>query len=450
MNEPTTNPVIKATNKESEGWYAWFVVGVLSLAGIVSYIDRQVINLLVEPIKASLMISDTQISLVQGLSFALFYAVLAIPLARIADSGNRKHVITIGVIVWSVATFSCGLAVGFWSLFAARIFVGAGEATLSPAGYSMLGDYFSKERLPLAISIFTGSGFVGSGVALIIGAYVIDIVFAWGNVELPVIGEAEPWQMIFMLVALPSVFLVALMCFVKEPKRNIEPLRSNESETTNIPLKEVFAHLNDHRRIYIAMFFGFSFLASAQFSIGAWTPSFFIRTYNWSASQIGFWFGILAAVFSTAGVLTGGWLSSRLWQQGILGGNFIVPICATVLCIPLAILFPLIGSPEASLIVLALALFFGAASFGTGTATLPQIAPNRMRAQTVAIYLLIANLFGFSIGPTSVALVTDLIYADPKMLKYSLAIVAPLLMLLGALVVASGLPSYKKYLKNKN
>jgi len=435
------------SHNPQQAWYPWFVVAVLCIAAIVSYVDRQVINLLVEPIKLSLGISDTQISLVQGLSFALFYAILALPLARIADSGNRKQVITLGIVVWSVATFSCGLAVGFWSLFAARVFVGAGEATLAPAGYSMLGDYFSKERLPLAISIFTGSGFVGSGVALIIGAFVIDKVFALGDVGLPLVGQVEPWQLIFMLVALPSVLLVALMALVKEPVRKSNTDTDvGQVDSHGIPLKEVFRHLSSHRRIYTAIFFGFSLLASAQFSIGAWTPSLFIRTYGWSAPQIGVWFGILAAIFSTAGVLCGGWLSSHLWTKGVVSGNFIVPIIATLICIPVAVLMPLAGSPGASLVLLAIALFFGAAPFGTGTATLPQIAPNRMRAQTVAIYLLIANLLGFTVGPTSVALVTDLIFANPAMLKYSLAIVPPLLMFSGVLVVFSGLPSYQRYL----
>ena len=286
--------------------------------------------------------------------------------------------------------------------------------------------------------------------ALIIGAFVIDRVFAMGDVVLPLLGTVEPWQLTFMLVALPSVLVVALMMLVKEPVRKGEHNQgTTQKNQTKVPLKQVFAHLNDHRRIYIAIFFGFSLLASAQFSIGAWTPSLFIRTWGWTAPQIGGWFGTLAAIFSTAGVLCGGWLSSYLWRRGIVSGNFIVPLSSTLICIPLALLMPIMDSPEKSLIILALVLFFGSAPFGTGTATLPQISPNRMRAQTVAIYLLIANLLGFTIGPTSVALVTDFIFADPAKLKYSLAIVPPLLMFLGFLVVISGLPFYQKYMANQ-
>ena len=214
-NIETSQNSMVPTNKTSEG-YAWFVVFVLSLATIVSYIDRQVINLLVEPIKASLSISDTQISLLQGFSFAIFYAVLALPIARLADTGKRTRLINLGIITWTLATFSCGLAVGFWTLFFARVFVGAGEATLTPSSYSMIGDYFRKDRLPLAISLFVSASFLGSGVALIAGAYVIDAVEAFGIINLPLLGELEPWQLIFMLVSLPSVLLLLLMRLVKE------------------------------------------------------------------------------------------------------------------------------------------------------------------------------------------------------------------------------------------
>lgn len=434
------------TQKLNTG-YSWFVVIGLSLAAILSYVDRQIINLLVEPIKLNLGLSDTQISLVQGFSFAIFYAALALPIARLADSGNRTHVIFAGIVCWSLATFSCGLAVGFWTLFFARMFVGAGEATLTPAGYSIIGDYFSKEKLPLAISVFTGSGFLGSGVALMIGAYVIDLVIGWGDVSFPLLGKLEPWQLTFMLVALPSIPMLFIMAFIKEPVRLGVDAAESEAK---VKLRQIVQYIFDNKRIYIAIFFGFTLMASAQFGIGAWIPSFFIRTYDWSAPQIGFAFGILATIFSTGGVLVGGWLSTRLIKAGVASANFVVPIAAVILCAPFAAAFPLAGNANASLYLIAPVLFFGAMPFGTGTATLPQIAPNRMRAQVVAIYLLIANLLGFTMGPTIIALLTDRYFADPLLIRYSLSIVPPVLMLCGAAVVFTGLNHYKLLLGSQN
>ncbi|MFT5073242.1 MAG: MFS family permease, partial [Patiriisocius sp.] len=322
-----------STASRSSDWYAWFVVTVLSLAAIVSYIDRQVINLLVDPIKVSLSVSDTQISLLQGFSFAIFYALLALPLARIADTGKRTQLINLGIITWTLATFSSGLAIGFWTLFLARIFVGAGEATLGPAGYSIIGDYFSKDKLPLAISVFVGATFVGSGVALVVGAYVIDEVASFGIVNLPLVGELEDWQLIFMLVSLPSVLILFLMRFVKEP-----PRRSvSDSDLKGTTFRPVFRHIASNHRVYIALFGGFTLLASAQFGLGAWAPSFFMRTYGLSASEIGTALGSLTAICSACGVIFGGWLSTYLTRIGVAGSNFLVSVGGALVCIPFAI-----------------------------------------------------------------------------------------------------------------
>ena len=443
-NIETSQNSTVATSKTSEG-YAWFVVFVLSLATIVSYIDRQVINLLVEPIKASLSISDTQISLLQGFSFAIFYAVLALPIARLADTGKRTRLINLGIITWTLATFSCGLAVGFWTLFFARVFVGAGEATLTPSSYSIIGDYFRKDRLPLAISLFVSASFLGSGVALIAGAYVIDAVETFGIINLPLLGELEPWQLIFMLVSLPSVLLLLLMRLVKEPSR----INDGEKTAKETTFRQVFAYIGSNYRVYIAIFVGFTLMASAQFGIGAWAPSFFIRTYGWTPAEIGTTLGLLTTICSTGGVLCGGWLSSYLTRVGVEGSNFLVSIGAALVCIPVTIAFPLQSEAAYSLACLGPVLFFGAMPFGAGTSTLPQIAPNRMRAQVVAIYLLFANLFGFTVGPTVIALMTDIVFEDPMLIRYSLATVLPVMLLCGAGVVASGIRHYKTLLNEQ-
>ena len=152
--------------------YGWYVVAILCLCNMVAFVDRQIINLLVEDIKADLAITDTEISLLQGLAFAVFYAVTAVPLGRLADTANRRWIISTGILIWTVAAASCGLARSFWQLFIARMFVGVGEATLTPSGFSMLADLFNPKRVSLPISVFTGSTFVGSGIALLAGGFV--------------------------------------------------------------------------------------------------------------------------------------------------------------------------------------------------------------------------------------------------------------------------------------
>ena len=148
--------------------YAWYVVSVLTVAYIFSFIDRQILNLLVEPIQQDLNLSDTQISLLQGMAFALFYTLMGIPIARLADVANRRTIIATGVFLWSLMTALCGLTKTFWQLFAARIGVGVGEAALSPPSYSLFSDYFPPGKVTRAIAVFTGGSFLGAGLAYII------------------------------------------------------------------------------------------------------------------------------------------------------------------------------------------------------------------------------------------------------------------------------------------
>jgi MFS family permease len=200
--------------------YAWFVVGVLLLAYTLSFIDRMILSLLVGPIRADLGISDTQMSLLMGFAFAIFYSLLGVPLGWLADRGNRKALIVGGVAAWSLMTAVCGLARGYGGLFLARIGVGVGEATLSPAAYSMLGDYFPRERLGRAMAVYSIGVPLGSGVALVAGAFVVRFVTEGAPVPLPLLGALEPWRLAFLIVGLPGLLVAALIALaIREPAR---------------------------------------------------------------------------------------------------------------------------------------------------------------------------------------------------------------------------------------
>lgn len=421
--------------------YPWFVVGVLSCVSIISYVDRQIINLLVEPIRLSLGVNDTQIGLLQGFSFALFYSILALPLARLADGGNRTQVITWGIVCFSLATFSCGLAVGFVSLFLGRMFVGVGEATLAPSGYSLLGDYFPAERVGIAVSIFTGSGFAGAGLAYIIGGYVISALSGWDSVSLPFVGTRETWQLAFMAVAIPSLALVLLMAFVREPVRR-ETLGAAPTERASI--RAVFRHIGANRRLFLGIYLGLTLMAAGVFALNSWVPTFLIRVHEWSPMKVGSVFGVVVLLASASGILTGGALASFLMRRGIAAANLLVPLVAALLAVPLVAVFPAIPDPASSVALLAPALFFSSIPFGCGTAVLPLISPNRIRAQVVAVYLLIANLIGFTCGPTSVGFLTDYVFEDPMMVGRSLSIAPAIFLVSGALVLSLALLPYRK------
>ena len=430
--------------------YAWFVVFVLCLTSIFAYLDRQIINLLVEPIKLTLGINDTQIGLLQGVSFALLYVIAAIPIAWAADFGNRTRIISIGIICWALATFSCGLATTFMFMFITRTIVGLGEATLTPSGYSLIGDYFQTEKVGLAISFFTGSGFLGAGLAYIIGGQIIGILSQSDFYTLPLIGTAEPWQVAFMTVAIPGLLLVGIMQFVKEPPRqstvsaDFAKLRARES------FAALFNYISSNRRLYIGLFFGLAIMASATFSLMNWTPVYFTRKFGWTAQQVGTVFGSIVLFSSPLAVFSGGFIATYFMGKGRHGANIYVPIAASLLAVIFTYLFCNAPNGQVATWLAVPAVFFSAMPFGCGTATLPLITPNRLRAQVVALYLLCANLLGLSLGPTAVGAITDYVYKDPTQIGKALGIVAPILFICGALILTYAIKPYCTIIRSQS
>jgi len=428
------------------GSYAWFVVFVLCVTSICAYIDRQIINLLVEPIKVDLGINDTQIGLLQGISFALLYVIAAIPIAWIADFGDRTKVITIGILCWALATFSCGLATTFMLMFVARTIVGLGEATLTPSGYSLLGDYFPKEKVALAISLFTGSGFLGAGLAYIIGGQIVGHLNQVESYTLPLLGVVKPWQLAFMIVALPGLLLVVVMQFVKEPPRqsavgaDLIKLQARES------FKALFQYVRENTRLFIGLFLGLSVIASATFSIMNWTPEYLSRSFGWSPQKVGTTFGSIVLFSSPLGVFGGGLIATILMNKGFVKANVIIPIVAAVLAAGFGYAFAHASDGSQATLLAIPTVFFGAMPFGCGTATLPLVTPNRLRAQVVALYLLCANLLGLTLGPTSVGALTDYVFKDQARLGDALGVAVPFLYILGALILALALKPYAKIL----
>ncbi len=423
--------------------YAWVVVAILSFGAIVSFVDRQIINLLVEPIKADFGLSDTQIGLLQGLSFVLFYALFGLPLARLADGGNRTRMILCGVICWSMATFACGLSTTFAALFVARMFVGVGEATLTPAGYSIISDYFPPSRVALAISIFTGANFVGAGLAYVVGGAIIGHFNALGTVVVPLLGPMKPWQMAFVIAALPGALLALLVLIIKEPPRQGESPGLQRFKPT---MKTAFDHVGSNFRVFLPLMLGLSFVAAGNFAINVWAPTYFIRVFAMNPRDVGSMFGSILAIASAGGVFAGGAIASILMRRGWVAANIAVPIGAVVIALPFILSLTFAQTADATLARLAPVLFFAAVPFGCGTAALPLISPNRVRAQIIAVYLLVANLVGFTCGPAAVGVLTDYVFADLSKIGYSISIAVSGFYLIGILLLATALPHYKRML----
>jgi MFS family permease len=420
--------------------YAWYVVGILTLAYTVSFIDRQILNLLVQPIRADLGISDTQISLLQGLAFAIFYSVLGVPIARMADRGNRRNIIAAGIFIWCLMTAACGLARSFLQLFIARIGVGVGEAALSPPAYSMLADYFPPERLARATGTFALGVYAGAGIAMLVGGAVIGMISSAGPIELPIVGSMRPWQMAFLAVGLPGLLAGALMFTVKEPARR-GTSQSTESRAGRVSLREVAKFMRTERRFFISIFIGLSMLGMVIIAILSWMPTYFIRVHGWAASEVGFRYGMVLLLFGTSGSFLGGWLADWLRSRGQANAIMLTTLGVSLLALPFAIVMPLMGKDMMSFAALIPVTFLLASPVGLSAAAVQLVTPNRMRAQVTAIYFLVVALIGSGFGPLTVALSTDFIFHDDMAVGQSISLVCAVLMPLGIASLWFGLKS---------
>ena len=245
--------VTDQSQKQKGDLYRWYVVGVLTFAYLVSFLDRQILALMVGPIQEDLMLSDTQMSLLMGLAFSIFYIFMAVPLGRLADNSVRRNIIVGGVTLWSLMTAACGLAGSYWHLFLARMGVGVGEASLTPSATSMIADYFPSGARGKALATYNAGVSLGTGFAMVFGGMVITYVSTSERHVLPVVGGVAAWQYVFFLVALPGLLVVLLMLTVREPARQETSLAAQ-----NLTFRDVLTYLYGRRRMYVPLFLGMS------------------------------------------------------------------------------------------------------------------------------------------------------------------------------------------------
>ncbi|WP_080933045.1 spinster family MFS transporter, partial [Xanthomonas albilineans] len=370
--------------------YAWYVTVVLLLAYTLSFVDRQILGLLVQPIKRDLLLSDAQFSLVHGLAFAVFYTLIGVLLGRVADRHNRRNLIVLGIVVWIVATAAGAYVTSFFTLFMVRVFVGVGEAALSPAAYSMLADYFPPQRRARAMSVYTSGVYIGSATAFIVGGLVIAATSKQSLVVFPLLGSFRPWQAAFLLVALPGLAAIALMATVREPLRR-------EQAVATPSARPDLAHLRDNARIYIALFLANGVIAMVTFGITAWLPATFIRRWGWTPGEIGPAYGLIILTFGIAGMLFSGFLGDRLMVRGHRDVALRISLIGALLLSVSSGLFAFASGPWMALAAIALTTFLLGMPVALAPAILQAVTPNRLRGQVTSIYLLLVNLIGLGL-----------------------------------------------------
>lgn len=437
-----------AVGPSSEPWpaprQAWYAVFVFSLTLMINFLDRGFITLLVPSIKTDMHLTDVQMSLLIGFAFVFFYLFLGLPVARLADSRTRRTIIGVGIATWSAATALCGLAQNFWQLFLCRVATGAGESCNGPATYSLLADLFPPEKLPRAIAVLNFGFMAGNGLALIIGGTVLHLLRTVPPVPVPVVGLLRSWQMAFLLVGLPGLAVAALVWTVREPARRGRLIIADAKGTraASLPVGDVVRFIYTNRAVYGPMLLGLAF--STVLSIGtlSWAPTFYVRTFHWSMTQVGLISGFVFLVVWPPGAMFGSWLAERLQDKGYDDANLRVVIWAIFLLIPGQVLFPLMPRPEYSVAISAFNGFIAAWVLGPQNAAIQIVTPNEMRGQISALAIFIINVLGYGIGPTFIAAFTQYVFGSESQLRYAMSTTAVLLAPLAGLSIWWGLKAY--------
>lgn len=431
------------TEQRYSNRYIWYVVFVLTIASTVSFIDRQILNVMIGPVKRDLGgISDTQVSLIMGLAFTLFYNALSIPMGRLADRANRRNLMVWGIAGWSVMTSLCGVASQYWQLFLARMGVGIGEATLGPAANSSLADLFTRASLPIAIGFVSAAPFIGQGLANMLGGPLIDYLEAAPNVHLPLIGEVFSWQMVFIVVGMPGLLVALLVLTTREPRREGRLQNSDSS----VPAREVWAFVKQRGLLFFLMFTAYLGLSTQGFSLFSWLVEYYVRNHGWTRTEIGLTYGTIAMVVGITGSVFAGWIAGRWIARGTPDATLRIVMWTSVGLLPSATAFTLMPEAHAAIWILIPVTFLMAMPSGLMMTTLQAIAPNELRGQMVAFYLLAVNFLSYTFAPSLPAVLSDYVFESELALGKSISLLAVINYSVAIACLAACLPAYRRAL----
>lgn len=425
--------------------YAWYSVGVLTLCYTLAFIDRQILGLLIGPVKAEFGISDTQVGLLGGFAFSIFYSIVSLPMGRLVDRVSRWRIIGLGVLFWSVMTMTCAVARGFTGLFLARMGVGIGEAALAPAAVSAISDSFPNERLGSAMSVYGIGIYLGSGLALLLGGSVVAAVAGVPTIALPLFGDVASWRVTFLVVGLPGLLAGLWVLTLREPPRR-RALTTQTGAVATLSIGETLAEIGKRRIAVGGIALGLMFQAIALYAYMLWAPEMMRRQFGWSPQSTGLLLGLVVLVGGTIGMLSGGRLSDHGLGSGHRDAALRVAALSSVAgCVVFGSLL-ISGNDAASTVFI---LFAGvvllAMPAGSCYAASQMILPNQVRGQATALILLIANFGGLTLGPLLPGVFNDAVFGDETALPLSLGMTLSAATLLAAVVFGCARPAYRSY-----
>lgn len=416
---------------------AWISTLLLMLLFAMAYLDRQVISLMVKPISAEFGIGDFEISLLQGFAFALLYALCGLPLGMAVDRYPRRYIIMGGVLVWSLAAMSCGMAQSFNQMLLARIFVGAGEAALSPAAYAILAELFPRRKLTFALAVFMLGALIGSEASLALGGTILH--FAANGVTLPLLGELPAWRFAFLVTGAPGLLLAFLALAIHEPAR----IRPKADGGRSGGWSEVLRFVGQHKRFFLVQMLGFAAVMALVYARLAWNPTFLMRTFGWSVAQASYALATFGLLTGAPALLLGGKIVDWLFAKGFADAHFryyalgglILAICGVAGYL----------SPDPLWFFLLLALPTFPLSMGAiGASAVQLVTPPHLRGRVSALYLLAVSLIGMTVGPALVGYLTAHVFANPQSIDTAMAIAFGGVGLIVTLLFAWGMPAMRR------
>ena len=363
------------------------------------------------------------------------------PLGRWVDRSGRIRILTLGVIFWSLACVACGLSRNYGQLLLARMGVGAGEAALTPASWSLLADYFPEDRRSFPISCFLMGPYIGAGLAMILGGEVIQWAESVGPVTLPLIGNLAPWQLTFILVGLPGALVATAIMSLREPDRSE---RLSENREGSVPWREVWQYLGRHWRMYCGLLLGPAFMVVVLYALQSWVPTLMVRVHGLGIAEVGRSYGIIALLAGSLGVLCGPVLGRKLAAMGYRDYPLRIGLIAAVALLPATVVAGTVQSTFLTWVFVALSSFLVTLPLALFAAGLQSATPNEMRGIVAGLYVLSVNLIGMGLAPMAVALITDFVFADPQAVGKSIAMVAVLATPLSVVFFVLGMNDYRR------
>jgi len=396
---------------------AWYAVAILHVAYALAILDRISIGLLVDPIKRDLGVSDTQMGLLQGLAFALFYVLFSFPVGYLVDRWGRVRLLAGGILLWSAATIASGFSRSFPALFASRIMVGAGEATVTPVASSMIGDLFPPAQRGRAFGVLNLGGTLGTGLAYVVGGAAIGIAQVLRAAGPGWLAGYRDWHIVYFVIGLPGLLVAALLIFtIGEPARR----ERRHASGGGAGLRETLAHMRRNALAYLSIILG-AVLSTMLINAGiAWYPTLIMRVYGWSAAEVGLWFGLIGLPCGAISALSGGWVLSWLARRGRVDGPILVVIVQSSVWILFGTFKSLAPSPELALLAHFVTSLASVWSVTAILAGLVQITPNEMRGQVTALYVVSSGFIGLTIGTAIVGLLSDHVFQGHGGIAWSL------------------------------